>query len=364
MSLSRLEINHVRNLQSVSLLPHPRLNILTGINGSGKTSVLEALHLLGLGRSFRSGRARRLVNDEESFCTVFAEFTQGNQAGIQRFANGETNLRLDGRNQVTLAEMAQCLPLTLLDPESMDLLDAGSKPRRALLDWGVFHVEHRFFPMWQRYQRALKQRNSLLRSGSIGRLESAPWNKELSESALQLHQFRLDYLARWQPVWETKVKALLPDIELTLDYQPGWDTSQNLWELLAASWEKDQERGHTQLGAHRADLRVKRGTAAADEVLSRGQKKLLVCALRLSQVALLRSQGVECVLLVDDLASELDASARQRLIDDLLEDGAQVFITSIEASSIVPLIPTGDQGFKMFHVEHGTLREVPERQMI
>lgn len=350
----------MRNLQSVSLLPHPRLNVLTGINGSGKTSVLESLHLLGLGRSFRSGRARRLVNDEDSSCTVFATFASGEQAGIQRFANGETVLRLNGRNQVTLSEMAQCLPLLLLDPESMDLLDTGSKPRRALLDWGVFHVEHRFFPVWQRYQRALKQRNSLLRSGSIGRLESTPWHKELADSALQLHQFRLAYLERWQPVWEGKVQMLLPDFKLTLDYQAGWDTSLDLADLLTASWEKDQERGHTQLGAHRADLRVKLGTAAADEVLSRGQKKLLVCALRLSQVALLKADNQDCVLLVDDLASELDSWARQRLIDDLAGSGAQVFITCIESDAILPLLPAGQQGFKLFHVEHGTLREAPE----
>jgi DNA replication and repair protein RecF len=336
------------------------LNLLVGANGSGKTSVLEALHLLGLGRSFRAGRARRLVNDNESDCLVFAAFTDEGQAAIRRGANGETELRLDGRSQVALAELAQRLPLAILDPESMDLLDAGSKPRRAQLDWGVFHVEHRFYPAWLRYQRALKQRNSLLRSGTIGRLESAVWDRELTESAMLLHNFRNDYLARWQPLWLERIQGFLPEQELTLEYSAGWDVQEPLAELLAANWDKDQERGHTQLGPHRADLRVKRGTAPADEVLSRGQKKLVVCALKLSQVSLLQEQGKSCVLLVDDLASELDAEARRRLIAYLAASNAQVFITCIEPHAVKAALDAAESGFKMFHVEHGVIREEPQ----
>lgn len=359
MSVVRLEIANVRNLQSVALLPHPHLNLLTGANGSGKTSVLEALHLLGLGRSFRSGRARRLVNDAESACTVFAVFGDGGQAGIRRGANGETDLKVDNSSQVTLAQLVHRLPLCLLDPESMDLLDAGSKPRRAQLDWGVFHVEHRFYPVWLRYQRALKQRNSLLRSGNIGRLEFAVWHRELADSAVQLHSFREAYLTSWQPAWAELMKSFLPDQDLSLDYTPGWDLAMPLEVQLAESWEKDVERGHTQIGPHRADLRVKRGTAPADEVLSRGQKKLVVCALKLSQVALLQATGQHCVLLVDDLASELDAQARQRLIDYLAVSGAQVFITSIEPEAVKPALEGTGNSFKMFHVEQGNVVEVP-----
>lgn len=357
MTLTRLEIAHVRNLQSVALLPHPRLNLLTGANGSGKTSVLEALHLLGLGRSFRSGRARRMVSDGQTGCTVFAAFDDQGQAAIRRGANGETELRLDQRSQITLAELAQRLPLALLDPESMDLFDAGSKPRRAQLDWGVFHVEHRFYPAWQRYQRALRQRNSLLRSGSIGRLESVIWDKALAESAGVLHSLRQDYLERWQPLWQARIQGFLPEQDLTLDYTPGWEVESDLADLLAASWDRDQERGFTQLGPHRADLRVKRGTAPADELLSRGQKKLVVCALKLSQVSLLQESGRHGVLLVDDLASELDASARKRLMSYLAASGAQVFVTCIEPEAVLAALDGVETGFKMFHVEHGMVME-------
>lgn len=355
MSIARLEISHIRNLQSATLLPHASLNLLVGPNGSGKTSVLEALHLLGLGRSFRSGRARRLVNDAENNGTVFASFMDEGQAGIQRGANGDTALRLDGRSQVTLAEMASRLPLVLLDPESMDLLDAGSKSRRALLDWGVFHVEHSFYRVWQRYQRALQQRNSLLKSVSISRLECAGWEREMAETAMLLHQYRQEYLAKWLPVWQVRIKEFLPQFDLTLDYQPGWDTEYSLESLLLEHWQKDRERGHTQSGPHRADLRVRLGTAAADEILSRGQKKLVVCALRLSQLSLLGNK--KAILLLDDLASELDSSARERVIQYLAASQAQVFITGIEADAIEPALIRTGKTYKLFHVEHGTVQE-------
>lgn len=357
MTISRLEIANVRNLQSVSLLPHPQLNLFVGQNGSGKTSVLEALHLLGLGRSFRSGRVRRLINDDASACTVFAAFSEGGSAGIQRTSTGDSEFRLDGRANINLADIAHRLPLSLLDPASFAEMQEGSKPRRGQLDWGVFHVEHRFYPAWVRYQRALKQRNSLLRSGNIQPFESGVWDRELAESAALLHDFREAHFAAWRPVWEAVVAGFLPGFTLSLDYAPGWDVARPLDVLLAESWERDLERGHTQIGPHRADLRIKLGTAAADEVLSRGQLKLALCALKLSQITVLRDAGIRSLILIDDLASELDAGARSRLLAYLAGTGAQTFITAIEAEGLLPDLEARKQGFSMFHVEHGTIRE-------
>jgi DNA replication and repair protein RecF len=356
MTIERLEFSQVRNLRPQSFLPHPRLNLLYGDNGSGKTSVLEALHLLGLGRSFRSGKIRRLINDSASECYVTALFLGGQRAGVRKLADSSSEMRLNGRSDVTVAELALQLPLQLLNPEVMDLLDGGSKPRRALLDWGVFHVEHRFFPLWQRYQRALKQRNSLLRNGTIKRSELRPWHVEMAEAASVIHEFRQTYVDGLQPHVQTCFKGFLPDLELELDYLPGWNVSEHLLQMLDETWERDIARGHTQLGPHRADLRIRVNGVVADEILSRGQKKLTVCALKLAQVARLRAAGHECTVLVDDLASELDSGARQRLCNYLVELGGQVFITCIEPATVVPAL--GGNPFKMFHVEHGELQEV------
>lgn len=355
MSIERLEFAHIRNLQPQVILPHSGVNVIYGDNGSGKTSVLEALYILGLGRSFRSGKIRRLINDSFDECRVIALFSGGKRAGIRKLTDGSSEMRVNGRSDVTVAELAAQFPLQLLNPESMDLLDSGSKARRALLDWGVFHVEHRFYANWQRYQRALKQRNSLLRNAIIKSSELRPWHVEMAEAAGFIHEFRQDYINSLQDFVESCFADFLPGLNIKLDYLPGWEVSDHLLTVLDESWERDRHRGHTQQGPHRADLRVRVNGVIADEILSRGQKKLTVCALKLAQVSRLRAEGQSCTILVDDLASELDSGARHRLCQYLVKLGSQVFITCIEPEAVVSAL--SGTPCKMFHVEHGVLQE-------
>lgn len=355
MRISVLEISHVRNLQPQVVRLHPSLNIIYGDNGSGKTSVLEAIHLVALGRSFRSGKIRRLINDQQESCLVRVELMDGHGAAIRKHSNGDTELRLDGRSNVTIAEMAKMLPVQLLNPESMDLLDGASKARRAMLDWGVFHVEHHFYPAWQRYQRAMKHRNLLLKNGTIQRLSLRPWHVEMSNAGEQLHAFRSEYCQRLQTVLAACLQRFLPDLQLDLSYQAGWSTEQSLYDLLEADVERDVARGHTQAGPHRADLRLRIHGVDADEILSRGQKKLVICALKLAQVELLKQTGHPCTILIDDLAAELDSGARERLCAYLIELGCQVFVTCIESQSVMGAV--AGNPCKMFHVEHGWVKE-------
>jgi len=148
MSLRRIMVTAVRNLHPVTLLPSPRINILYGAHGSGKTSVLEAVHLLGLARSFRSTRLNPVIQYEQSACTVFGEveLTEGGtcKLGVSRERQGEFTIRIDGQNARSAAQLAELLPLQLINPDSFRLLEGAPKIRRQFLDWGVFHVEPRF----------------------------------------------------------------------------------------------------------------------------------------------------------------------------------------------------------------------------
>ncbi|MBP8202984.1 MAG: DNA replication and repair protein RecF, partial [Pseudomonas sp.] len=198
MALTRFTVAAVRNLHPVTLSPSPRINILSGDNGSGKTSLLEAIHLLGLARSFRSSRLLPVIQHELDECTVFGQvaLVQGGQSslGISRNRLGELHIRIDGENVRSAAQLAETLPLQLINPDSFRLLEGVPKIRRQFLDWGVFHVEPRFLPAWQRLQKALRQRNSWLRRGTLDGAAQAAWDRELCLASDEIDGYRRSYI--------------------------------------------------------------------------------------------------------------------------------------------------------------------------
>ncbi|WP_407293921.1 DNA replication/repair protein RecF [Stutzerimonas zhaodongensis] len=359
MSLSRIAVTGIRNLQPVTLNPSPRINILYGDNGSGKTSLLEAIHLLGMARSFRSTRLNPVISHEQLSCTVFGQVELGNgQAsalGISRDRSGEVRIRINGQTVRSAAELAEALPLQLINPDSFRLLEGAPKLRRQFLDWGVFHVEPRFLPAWQRLQQALRQRNSWLRHGTLDAASQAAWSRELVGASDEIDGYRRAYIQALRPLFEATLASLLDLPDFQLSYYRGWDKEKSLAEVLSASVERDRMMGHTQAGPQRADLRLKIASHNAAETLSRGQQKLVVCALRIAQGHLVsEAKRGQCIYLVDDLPSELDDQHRLALCRLLEQLNCQVFITCVD-SNVLRDGWCHDTPVSMFHVEHGAI---------
>lgn len=368
MALSRLNIHRVRNLRQVSLPELSGVNVFYGENGSGKTSVLEAVHLLGMARSFRGTSARTLITHGEQDCVVQGVAGGGSgggrvSLGVQRGMGGDMTLRINGESARTVAQLVECLPLQVINAGSFDLLTGTPAARRQYLNWGVFHVEHRFFPEWQRFQRCIKQRNSGLRRDKLDAAQLAVWTRELARSGDQLNQFRQAYFAELAPVFRELMARLLPALNsLELRLRQGWDKRLSYAEALEATRESDLEKGFTQVGPQRADLKVTVEGRSAADVLSRGQQKLVVCGLKLAQGRLMQ-QAVNrrCVYLLDDLPSELDQAHSQRVCEELSGLGAQVFITCVTREDVLR-VWTGDEQPTMFHVEHGEIGPAPPGQ--
>ncbi|WP_462401601.1 DNA replication/repair protein RecF [Pseudomonas sp. Marseille-QA0332] len=366
MSLRRVSVTAVRNLHPVTFNPSPRINILYGANGSGKTSVLEAIHLLGLARSFRSTRLNPVIQDDQPTCTVFGQvdLLEGgvSNLGISRDRHGEFSIRIDGQNARSTAQLAEILPLQLINPDSFRLLEGAPKIRRQFLDWGVFHVEPRFLATWQRLQKALRQRNSWLRHGTIDPASQAAWDRELCLASAEIDDFRRDYIKSLKPVFEQILSELIDLKGLTLSYYRGWDKDRDLMDVLASSLVRDQHLGHTQAGPQRADLRLRLGTHNAADILSRGQQKLVVCALRIAQGHLVsQARRGQCIYLVDDLPSELDEQHRRALCRLLEELNCQVFITCVDDD----LLRDGWQSetpVALFHVEQGHITQTHDHR--
>lgn len=340
--------------------PTAQFNLIYGDNGSGKTSLLEAFYYLAHARSFRSHISDRVIRQGMDCTTLFAELTLPESfkttIGIERTLRGECKIKLGTNLVKSTAELAQLLPIQVINPDSFTLLDSGPRFRRALLDWGLFHVEHPFFISWQRLQRALKQRNAALRA-HLPKEQVRLWDEELVTSAELLDHWRSQYCDLLEKSFKDIMVAMEPINDISFDYHRGWSRDRDLRDLLQEHLMQDYERGFTFYGPHRADLVLKKNGVPLHDFLSRGQQKLVVCALKLAQGALLQAHSPKrCIYLVDDLPSELGQQYRECVLDLLEQQQSQVFVTALEREAILPFMKTSNM--EMFHVEHGIVKPV------
>lgn len=357
MSLAYLEVMKVRNLTHVEITPSLGLNVVYGVNASGKTSLLESISILGMARSFRTPHIKQTIQYDQPCLRVLGKVLNDHgittNLGIER-TKMNTTIRIAGKTEKRSSQLAIHLPIVILAPDSHQLIESGPRFRRQFLDWGVFHVEHHFLAEWQHYHRVLSQRNAALRQGGI-KATLTHWDDILVQSAQNITNLRQNYLEQLLPLLKPLINQLLTVIP-EIYYYPGWPEGQDFRKSLAESLERDTLQGYTQYGPHRADIRLEIQGIPVQRHFSRGQQKLLVSAMRLAQVALLR-KGLNqpCLMLVDDLAAELDSAHRARLLQLLAETQSQIFISVTEAEI---LDISSWKTAKLFHVEHGHVREV------
>ncbi|WP_227428884.1 DNA replication/repair protein RecF [Psychrobacter sp. I-STPA6b] len=407
--ITRLTISHLRNLQQVSLSAQ-QCNLIIGDNGSGKTSLLEGIFLLSRGKSFRHHQPKRYISHHQLATTVHAQFADDDSMAIQKQLDASTTLRLNQQTVYTQSSLTQRLPTLLIDPSSMDMLEDGSASRRQLLDWLAFHVKQGFHSQWLAYQRLLKQRNTLLKSShhltAMQRQELMAWDKGLANHAGLITHYRQQVFEQWQPYFNDILQSLLPQYaeDIKLSFYAGYDVDTPLDELLAQRLSQDVQMGYTRLGCHRADIQVtwlsereqlktqdlpensanshsndidinvshetsnkavnshSHIKEQAVNVLSRGEKKLLITTLRLSQLPLLNHnvlQQAEAkipIVLLDDVTAELDDKALAVLFSTLATTPCQLFITSLD-ETVLDLVKQFWQDFAVFHVKQGQVQK-------
>lgn len=325
-----------------------------GDNGAGKTSVLEAIYFLSRGHSFRTRQRLSLIATGASGLTVYGRVAgAGGSARPLGVAYGREGLRLrlDGAPAGDLAVMQNALPSQVLDARVHELLAGGPACRRRYLDWGVFHVEQRFLAAWRRYQRALRQRNAAVKRRD--RAQAFAWHEELAATGEAIDRWRRAYIDRLGPILAAMVKEILGmSWQVSLAYQAGWPDRETLKEALVRGWESDRGQGATRHGPHRGDFTITVDGVSAAQRVSRGQAKILGACLLLAQMRIAADRSPVPVLLVDDIASELDLAVRTAFISVLNQLPVQRFVTAVE--------PTALEDFRrsdarLFHVEQGRL---------
>lgn len=330
MALCRMQVTDFRCLHQGALELDPQLTLISGANGSGKTSLLEAMYLLGRGRSFRSRKLRLLIRAGAERFIVFGEVESGGRRialGVEASDDG-VRARMGGERVESLAALALTLPVQIIDPEVHRLIEEGPSQRRRFLDWGVFHVEPTFVRHWQQYQHVLRQRNAALRNGQPRELVSA-WDADLTQYAELLTAARRRYVSMLAPI-AADIAARLLGMRLSLSYRTGWPRELEFAQALQRSWQHDQEVGATQVGPQRAELNILLEGVSARDRVSRGQQKLLAASLLLAQIKLFGPESpAQPLLLLDDPAAELDESHLRALIREVRGEPLQLVVTTL-----------------------------------
>lgn len=348
MTLRAVAISNFRCIEQTEFELDARTTLFTGSNASGKTSLLEALFFLGRGRSFRTRRIASLIRQGASEFQMIGRLAEDGSEYVAGVRGGREGVeaRFGGRPVASVGELARHLAPQIIDPEVHRLLEEGPARRRRFVDWGVFHVEHGFLDTWQRYQRALKQRNAALRR-ELPDSAVDVWNGDLVTAGVALTAMRQRYLTRLSEPLREIGGALGLEPEVRLDI--GWEQGHTFEEALSRARPRDRRLRATQAGPHRADVAILIGNEKAKERVSRGQQKLLAAALTLAQLRLQEAdRPARGVLLLDDPAAELDRDNLRRLLSVVSKVHSQVVVTALD-----PEIEGLPQPCRVFRVHDG-----------
>ena len=345
-TVTKLHVQHIRSHAAYSIAFTPEVTIITGANGSGKTSLLEAVYLSLQGTSFRGSDAELLQHGSPWWRIDVA--LDDDQVRTVKFdpakATSRKQFEIDSKTTARLPAKLKH-PVVLFEPEDLRLLHGSPARRRQFIDRFIGQLNPLYGPTLRKYERALKQRNNLLKSPYMQDDELFAWNVALAEHGAYVIEQRIAFIEQIN----ARLTELYQDIAGTADTVPVHyshtfvgDIKQKLLNELHATLDRDRYLGNTSVGPHRHDVIFQINTSPALSVASRGEARTIVLALKFLEVDIIEQlTGKAPVILLDDVFSELDATRQQLLTSQL--KGHQIIITSA----------TSHAGEELRHVELG-----------
>ena len=362
MLVTKIRIRSFRNIAEEEICFNDRFNILHGANGQGKTSILEAIYLLGTMKSFRLARTPDLITWENPYSVVEGWVRRDDVRREIAICLGREGrrARIDGKPVVRLADFFGAVNAVVFSPEEIGMVRGGPELRRRYLDRAIFSGDLGYLILYHEYQRLLKQRNALLRRGEPAGLDV--WTEQLAEAGGRLMAKSREYLARLEPLVRHFYRQIADGAEEAgLAYHPhllspteaGSDGKEALLRLYATHAAEELRRGSSVVGPHRDDVEFTLNGRVIRHHGSQGQQRSFVLALKMAEIDYLeRLHGAPPVLLLDDISSELDRQRNENLMAFLRERRMQVFITTTDVSS---LRLEGIDTRASFHVSRGTV---------
>ena len=367
MHLQHLNVLNYKNVSQAELTFSAGINGFVGPNGSGKTNLLDAIYYLSFCKSYFNAVESYNINHEEAFFVLQGGFHRLDKVEDIYVALKRNQKKVFKRNKkeyTKLSDHIGLLPLVMISPSDERLILEGSDQRRKYMDSVISQYDKSFLELLIRYNRALSQRNVLLKSAAV--LSSSllvqleVWDEQLSVMGAKIFEYRSSFIEQLGPVFRDLYHYITGgneavDIRYRSHFQQG-----DLLSLLKANRERDLVLGYTTRGIHKDDLDLIFRDQPVKREGSQGQKKSFLIALKLAQFEFLtRFNGFEPLLLLDDVFDKLDADRGGRLIQLVGESRfKQIFITDTQKDRLSRIVEKTGKEFRFFHVEEG--RVTPE----
>ncbi len=362
MILQSLNILNYRNIREASLEFSPKLNCLVGLNGQGKTNVLDAIYLLSFAKSaFTSQDSLNITHGEEMALVQgnYGEFTIS--CGLRRGVKKQ--FRKDKKDYPRLIDHIGLIPLVMISPSDQQLIDEGSDERRRFMDVVISQLDRKYLDCLTKYNALLKQRNALLKQYADSTepphdlLEVLEW--QMVEPAEYIYRARTKFFEAFEPYFAKTYNAIsgrndatemhdeLPQLRYVSQLQ-----ERDLREAYVKTRQRDLILGWTSQGPHKDDLDMRLGDYPLKQVGSQGQQRTFVLAMKLAQALYIGKP----ILLLDDIFDRLDSERVERIVEMVQgEEFGQIFITDTDRQHLTDILKPNENA-KIFHVEGGVIK--------
>ncbi len=351
--LKSLNILNYRNIREASLEFAPKLNCFVGLNGQGKTNILDAIYLLSFTKSAYTSQDSLNITHGEEMALVqgnYGEFTIscGLRKGVKK------QFRKDKKDYPRLIDHIGLIPLVMISPSDQQLIDEGSDERRRFMDTVISQLDRRYLDCLTKYNALLKQRNTLLKQYADAGfppddlLEVLEW--QMVEPAEYIFHARTDFFAAFEPCF-AKVYSQIAGEEVPHLRYISQLQDRDLREAYVKTRQRDLILGWTSQGIHKDDLDMRLGEYPLKQVGSQGQQRTFVLAMKLAQALYIGKP----ILLLDDIFDRLDSERVERIVNMVQsEDFGQIFITDTDRQHLTDILRPNDNA-KIFHVENGQI---------
>jgi len=368
MVLQNISIINYKNIVTANLVLSPKINCFIGCNGEGKTNMLDAVYYLSFCRSSSNPIDSQVLRHEQDFFVLQGQYTsdfgdtENIYCGMKR--GSKKLFKRNKKDYRRLSEQIGLIPLVMVSPSDTILIEGGSEERRRLMDVVISQYDHEYIEALLNYNKALIQRNSLLKMDEEPDIELMKlWEEQMAEQGEKIYDKRTMFIQKLIPIFQEFYNKISESKEcVSLNYISHCQRG-SLLDVIQRDRSKDRAIGYSLHGVHRDDLEMTINDYPMKREGSQGQNKTFVIAMKLAQFDFLRRTGNGSVpiLLLDDIFDKLDASRVEQIVNIVSSDRfGQIFITDTNREHLDRILQNGHMNYKIFSVVNGDVKEREE----